>query len=860
MAEETVLTRRNKKVAGIEDPIVIVQRLLNIYRQLHILTDEQKKEFNDMILQQPSEIRHMCSVLPGGSLLQEYIDDLEVKNGISDNASIATQTNILADALSEKQEESSSAPKNTQDNELQKQMLQLMKSMQQQNSVHVAPQNTPTNVVNNIQIDDAFAQNMASALSDALEKSDKSRRRETMFLAQTMTKNQKELAESLVGEIKKIKYPSLPEKNTENNVKIVDNTSEITKAITESQLEMAKMFLQHNAINASQNNNANNIQINNQPVQPLFDSKNFLSEIITAQSQLFREMAQIQTKEISEIITHALKENYQLSNSTLMQTLGEFQKENIAFLKEHAKHYSLAPKEPDCTKDDTSTEKSSSPIQKVLNNFLRKPAALDEENEKEKEEENEHKTTLDNDSDNANLEMSENSIIEQDDNLPSEINLDNLSSQQDSQIDQTFNDLTAENSNTELASTKKKKKKKKKKKNKNLSSEDIVDEANEELMELLDFDTPEQLSSNETFVHDEEIIPYEDLSSQDKVVASNENDISSDVDLNILDESEPKENISPIENQTDETNISASDNVQIVNDKKQQISAPSEEKSNTQHKSVFNNILKHLNKENALEDLIKPFSRDQENTPKENPNNSEIIEFSTPTKLSEESDENLQSQQKVYEESDENNLPLDAQKESETADDNTQDWEWDYEELPDDNFSPDAPKESETADDNVQDWEWDYEELPDDLPLDAQNESETADDNTQDWEWGYEELPDNNLSLDAQKESETADDNAQDWEWAYEGIPDDDNFSPNSQNETKNSNSEQQDWEWAYEELPDDDAHQVSAQTQKTDFPISDNADKLFEDFSNDENFILPNLNKEQNDADIYHTHSGIKA
>ena len=83
MEESTKSVRRNKKVAGVDDPIVIIQRFLNIFRQLHILNDEQKENFNNMILQQPPEIRHMCSVLPGGSLLQEYIDELEETGGIA---------------------------------------------------------------------------------------------------------------------------------------------------------------------------------------------------------------------------------------------------------------------------------------------------------------------------------------------------------------------------------------------------------------------------------------------------------------------------------------------------------------------------------------------------------------------------------------------------------------------------------------------------------------------------------------------------------------------------------------------------------------------------------------------------------
>ena len=91
MVDDAKSVRRNKKIAGIEDPIVIVQRLLNVYRQLHILDEKQREEFDRMVLQQPPEIRHMCSTLPGGSLLQEYVDELEEKYGVAPDQNIGSE-------------------------------------------------------------------------------------------------------------------------------------------------------------------------------------------------------------------------------------------------------------------------------------------------------------------------------------------------------------------------------------------------------------------------------------------------------------------------------------------------------------------------------------------------------------------------------------------------------------------------------------------------------------------------------------------------------------------------------------------------------------------------------------------------
>ena len=82
MVETAGKTKKNYNKIGTEDdPVIIAQRFLNIFRQLHIFTDERKQAFNQMILEQPAEIRGMFSSLPGGAVLQQYVDELEEKNG-----------------------------------------------------------------------------------------------------------------------------------------------------------------------------------------------------------------------------------------------------------------------------------------------------------------------------------------------------------------------------------------------------------------------------------------------------------------------------------------------------------------------------------------------------------------------------------------------------------------------------------------------------------------------------------------------------------------------------------------------------------------------------------------------------------
>ncbi len=50
------------------------------FRQLHIFTAERKEAFNRMILEQTPEVRGMFGSLPGGAVLQQYVDDLEEKS------------------------------------------------------------------------------------------------------------------------------------------------------------------------------------------------------------------------------------------------------------------------------------------------------------------------------------------------------------------------------------------------------------------------------------------------------------------------------------------------------------------------------------------------------------------------------------------------------------------------------------------------------------------------------------------------------------------------------------------------------------------------------------------------------------
>ena len=87
-----------------ELPIIVAQRFLNIFRQLHIFSDERREAFNKMLLELPPEVKSIFQSLPGGTPLQEYMEDLEQKSkGLEPVARHNHQknSNILQEALSE---------------------------------------------------------------------------------------------------------------------------------------------------------------------------------------------------------------------------------------------------------------------------------------------------------------------------------------------------------------------------------------------------------------------------------------------------------------------------------------------------------------------------------------------------------------------------------------------------------------------------------------------------------------------------------------------------------------------------------------------------------------------------------------
>lgn len=225
------------KNKGEEEPIVIAQRFLNIFKQLHIFNEEKRKSFSDMILSLPPEIRGMFGNLPGGSLLQEYVDDLEQKAGIiRDRSQISpsltpdmheelSKAKILATALAEAQIKAGTA----------------IPQAAPQPSAAPQGQRTATapllSGAATLTADASFAKQIADAITRAIEATDNNRKQETAAITKAITDSQMQIAKLFLQH-----SSGIP---TSSGGVLVDNSEVVAKAIGDSQKELAKMFLEY---------------------------------------------------------------------------------------------------------------------------------------------------------------------------------------------------------------------------------------------------------------------------------------------------------------------------------------------------------------------------------------------------------------------------------------------------------------------------------------------------------------------------------------------------------------------------------------------------------------------------------------
>ena len=734
-----------------EDPIIIAQRFLNIFRQLHIFSTERKEAFNKMILEQPPEIRGMFGSLPGGSVLQEYVDELEQSAGVARDHSGEFQTasttpelndeisraKILATALAEAQIQANAK-------------LQNSIPQAQPQPAAAAPQPAAPTYAGPAKIvaDASFAKEIAAAFSQALKFSEERSQTGNKQLAAAVIASQEkmakifaekssnsELTSALIATQEKMAQAlaenaaaikNMPVKSLgsgkETSFSSPDGSREILDAIRESQDRMAQMIMQHNTMAASNssNTNANNIQINATPMPPMED---IVKGIVKAQSELFREMSETQTKELSAIISVALKESQQLSTQTIVEAMERMQKENQKFFEQQTKNAPKVAVQPVYIQQEKDKTPRPIPI----------------------------------------------SPAEQEDFQIPEIN----PGTENDELNELFSDENNAAEDEEELPKKKKKKKKKKNKNKDSGAEtngldfSLFDDGVQAAAKLKD-GIKDGLSSL--------------ASSLFKKDEKNENiglpDIDADMPLsetptefpNTETPAEsPAESAEPTaedaewtweEVPAEETTAAETGNAAVES------AEPAAEDAEWTWEEVPAEETTAAETENAAAESAEPAIAATEN---------QNEDFNLDDLIAEYSGEQpkdfalTDEQENIAEEIPAAEITA-APDESEDGD-----WEWEYEEVPEDqtetpseNTAEEVPAAEMTAASDESedgDWEWEYEEVPED-------QTETPPENT------AEEVPAAEITA-APDESEDGD-----WEWEYEEIPEDQTETPQESKET----------------------------------------------------------------------------
>ena len=734
-----------------EDPIIIAQRFLNIFRQLHIFSTERKEAFNKMILEQPPEIRGMFGSLPGGSVLQEYVDELEQSAGVARDHSGEFQTasatpelndeisraKILATALAEAQIQANAK-------------LQNSIPQAQPQPAAAAPQPAAPTYAGPAKIvaDASFAKEIAAAFSQALKFSEERSQTGNKQLAAAVIASQEkmakifaekssnsELTSALIATQEKMAQAlaenaaaikNMPVKSLgsgkETSFSSPDGSREILDAIRESQDRMAQMIMQHNTMAASNssNTNANNIQINATPMPPMED---IVKGIVKAQSELFREMSETQTKELSAIISVALKESQQLSTQTIVEAMERMQKENQKFFEQQTKNAPKVAVQPVYIQQEKDKTPRPIPISPAEQEDFQIP---------------EINPGTENDELNE-LFSDENNAAEDEEELPKKKKKKKKkkNKNKDSGAETNGLDFSLFDDGVQAAAKLKDGIKdglsslasslfKKDEKNENIGLPDIDADMplSETPTEFPNTETPAEspAESAEPTAEDAEWT-WEEVPAEETTAAETENAAAESAEPAAEDAEWTWEEVPAEETTAAETENAAAESAEPA------IAAT-----------------ENQNEDFNLDDLIAEYSGEQPTgfaLTDEQENTAEEVPAAEMTAASDESEDG--------------------------------DWEWEYEEVPEDqtetppeNTAKEIPAAEMTAapdESEDGDWEWEYEEVPED-------QTETPPENT------AEEVPAAEITA-APDESEDGD-----WEWEYEEIPEDQTETPQESKET----------------------------------------------------------------------------
>ena len=201
MADELIENAEyGKKRKDEEPPILVAQRFLNIYRQMHIFNRERQEEFDNMLMEMTPEVRILLSTLPGGGLLLEHIAEIEQKKGV-------VSSSPLKQVVTRKKDLSSN--------------IQISPSLMDEHQM----QGGGGGVV----IDASFASELSSSLSAALQQTEKKHKEDIKTLTETITHSIMESQTAMVSMMRDILVATKTSNALHNQEK--DNSSFIVPSL-----------------------------------------------------------------------------------------------------------------------------------------------------------------------------------------------------------------------------------------------------------------------------------------------------------------------------------------------------------------------------------------------------------------------------------------------------------------------------------------------------------------------------------------------------------------------------------------------------------------------------------------------------
>lgn len=277
-----------------EEPIIVAQRFLNIFHQLHVFDDEKRKVFNEMILAQPEQVRNIFRQLPGGSVLLEYIEGIEEKEGIhreevviddgdDSSGSYVSKPSFSADSTSTANTGKTEVFFDSAEfakilaNTLAHSNAQIVKELQK-NTQLLSNKDNGTAMPSQMTLvtDDSFTQSIADALIKAISTSEQKRQEDTKIIANSFLELQENLSKMI-------------EQNAQLKIVADGKVSDKTASA--------------------------------------FQFKNIVDDLVKSQTKFLKETSQAQKEELSSIVSSAIKESIKLSTQSLADTFRQLYNE-----------------------------------------------------------------------------------------------------------------------------------------------------------------------------------------------------------------------------------------------------------------------------------------------------------------------------------------------------------------------------------------------------------------------------------------------------------------------------------------------------------------------------------------------------